>query len=129
MELVRYALAAGWFSMLGGAISGMYMGLRFHRDGWLGGYGSWPRRMVRLGHIAFFGLGSLNLLFALSVRAQPIPAPLADIAAAGFIVGALTMPLACFLAAWRATLRHLFPIPVAGIVTGITALLAGWGLL
>ena len=120
------ALVSGWVSMLGGVASGMYMGLRFHGEGWLGGYASFRRRLVRLGHIAFFGLGFLNVLFAFTVRALPIGAPFGEIAAAGFVLGAVTMPLACFLAAWRKPLRHLFPLPVAGVLTGIVSLLAGW---
>ncbi len=31
---------------------------------WLGDYSSLPRRLMRLGHIAFFGLGILNILMA-----------------------------------------------------------------
>ena len=126
MSAADITLVAGWLSMLGGVASGMYMGLRFHRDEWLGGYASFRRRLVRLGHIAFFGLGFLNVLFAFTVRALPVPAPFGEIAAAGFVLGAVTMPLACFLAAWRKPLRHLFPLPVAGVLTGIVSLLAGW---
>ena len=40
--------------MLAGVLSGMAMGLFFHQDGWLGGYGSFRRRLLRLGHIAFY---------------------------------------------------------------------------
>ena len=113
--------------MLGGAISGAVMGLRFHREDWLGGYASFRRRLLRLGHIAFFGLGFLNLLFAFSVRTLAIAPLFGQIAAAGFVLGAVTMPLTCFLAAWRESFRQLFPVPVASIVVGIVSLLAGWG--
>ena len=126
MDPVRVTLVTGWIAMLGGAISGMYMGLHFHRPDWLGGYASFRRRLVRLGHIAFFGLGFLNLLYALSLRAAPIAAPYAQFGAAGFVIGAATMSATCFLAAWRESLRHLFPIPVLGVLTGIVSLLAGW---
>jgi len=44
---------------------------------WLGGYGSWPRRMLRLGHIAFFGLGIINLAFALTARTLELETELA----------------------------------------------------
>lgn len=128
MEPSQIALVAGWISMLGGAASGMLLGLRFHREQWLGGYGSFRRRLLRLGHIAFFGLGFVNLLFAFSLRALLIPAPFAAVGAAGLALGAATMPLVCFLTAWRAPFRHLFPVPVAGVLTGIVSLLAGWSL-
>jgi len=124
----QLTLVAGWLGMLGGAASGALLGLRFHRDEWLGGYGSFRRRLMRLGHIAFFGLGFLNLLFAFSVRALPVPAPFGHVAAAGFVLAAVTMPLTCFLAAWRPSFRHLFPVPVAGVLAGILSLLLGWGI-
>lgn len=50
--------------MLAGALSGAIVGLFFYRDEWMGGYNSWRRRLTRLGHISFFGLGFLNLIFA-----------------------------------------------------------------
>ena len=33
--------------------------------------------------------------------------------------------ICCFLAAWRKPLRHLFPIPVLSITTGLLAILIG----
>jgi hypothetical protein len=83
---------------------------------------------VRLGHISFFGLGFVNLLFAFSIRATPVLAPFGQLGALGLLVGALTMPLACFLTAWQPPFRQLFPIPVLGVLAGIVSLLVGWGL-
>jgi hypothetical protein len=128
MNAALVTLVAGWVSILGGVASGMLMGLRFHREEWLGGYASFPRRLVRLGHIAFFGIGFLNLLFAASVCALPVTAPFGEIAAAGFVLAAMTMSPTCFLAAWRVSFRHLFPIPVVAVFVGILSLLAGWAL-
>ena len=65
MEQINLHFA--WIWMLGGMISGAVIGLFFHDPQWLGGFGSWRRRMLRLGHIAFLGTGLLNLGFALSV--------------------------------------------------------------
>ena len=50
-------LFLGWLWILLGFVSGMALGMFFHRENWLGGYGSFKRRMYRLGHISFFGLG------------------------------------------------------------------------
>jgi hypothetical protein len=36
------------------------------------------------------------------------------------------MPLCCFLCAWRKPFRHLFPIPVTGVLAGIIAVLMAW---
>jgi hypothetical protein len=110
---------AAWVAILIGLITGTGMGLFFHDADWMGGYGSWRRRMMRLGHISFFGTGFLNLAFVLSLdhlgRAEPPPWPW-PLASAGFLLGAATMPVVCFLAAWRPPLRHLFFIPVASLI-------------
>ncbi len=113
-------LVAGWCGFLAGAASGALIGLAFHREEWLGGYGSFRRRLLRLGHIAFFGLGLINILFALSVSGA---APLADLASMLLLVGLVTMPLTCFATSWRPTFRHLFFIPAGSTLLGIASLL------
>ena len=119
-------LLAGWIGFLAGALSGAGLGLFFQRDDWLGGYDSWRRRLLRLGHIACFGLGFLNVMFALSAEARPLVEPWIQWASAGWLIALVTMPVCCALAAWRKPLRHLFPIPVAATLVGIGALLIGW---
>jgi hypothetical protein len=115
-------LLAGWMGFLAGAITGALMGLFFHRENWLGGYGSFPRRMIRLGHIACFGLGLINILFALT--AATLPATWATSAASLLLVaGMITMPLNCFLTAWKKPFRHLFFIPAGSTLVGIAGLL------
>jgi hypothetical protein len=118
-------LVAGWVGMLGGVLSGAALGLFFHRDEWMGGYGSFRRRLARLGHISFFGLGFLNLLFALTHHVAALPDDPARVAATALVVGAVAMPTCCFLSAWRKPFRHLFAIPVGGVAIGVAATLAG----
>ena len=125
-EPVTVSLAVGWTSMIAGAVSGALVGLRFHEEHWMGGYASFRRRMVRLGHIAFFGLGIINVLFALTLASRPVPHAFALVGSIGFIVAVATMSACCFLTAWRPSMRALFPIPVAGVLVGVVALLAGW---
>ena len=112
--------------MLGGVISGATIGLFFHREEWMGGYSSFRRRMTRLGHISFFGLGFINLMFAFSIRMIEFRLFEAQLASQCFILGLVTMPLCCFLTAWRKPFRFFFPIPVLSVLIGIVALLAGW---
>jgi hypothetical protein len=57
-------LVGGWIGILAGVLSGALIGLFFHQDSWMGGYASYRRRLMRLGHVAFFGLGFLNIAFA-----------------------------------------------------------------
>ena len=81
--------------------------------------------MTRLGHVSFFGLGILNVLFALSVRAAGVNR--VEVASWALIVGAATMPAVCYLSAWRPVARHLFFVPVLGVLIGLGAFL--WRLL
>ena len=116
-------LLAGWIGFLAGAATGALMGLFFHREDWLGGYGSFPRRMLRLGHIACFGLGLINILFALSVaHLPPSTAPVLRIGSLLLVVGMITMPLNCFLTAWQKPFRHAFFIPAGSTLFGIGCL-------
>jgi hypothetical protein len=119
-------MVVGWSLMLLGGLSGAVIGLRFHETDWAGGYASFRRRLIRLGHIAFFGLGILNVTFALTLNEVALGPRNQALASAGFIVAGVCMPLCCFLAAWREPFRHFFAIPVLGVLLGIGALLFGW---
>lgn len=119
-------LIGGWLGMLAGVLSGALVGLFFHRDDWMGGYQSYRRRLTRLGHISFFGLGFLNLIFAATASQLILKGPYINVASMALVVGAVTMPICCFLSAWRKPFRHLFPIPVGATTVGIVAILLGW---
>jgi len=97
-------LLAGWIGIALGFVAGAVQGLLFHQDAWLGGYASWPRRMLRLA-------------FALSVPRLGDPGGLR---AAGwlFVAGAVGMPLCCYASAWRRGFRHLFFLPVVCLLIG-----------
>lgn len=126
MTTASLHLLVGWVAMLLGAASGAVLGLFFHRDGWAGGYASFRRRMLRLGHISFFGIGFLNFLFGLTLTVVALPHPHIAIASAGFLVAVVAMPSCCFLTAWKRSMRHLFPIPVVAVLAGVIPVLAGW---
>lgn len=125
-------LWAAWVGVLMGMLSGAAAGLFFANADWLGGYGTWRRRLMRLGHISFFGLAGINLMFALSVRALADttgPMPIGLQWAGGLLVaGAITMPTVCFLSAWRENWRHAFAVPVGCLVGGVSMLLL-WGVM
>ncbi len=115
-------LWAAWIGFLLGAVAGAAQGLFIHDEAWLGGYDSWRRRMMRLGHVSFFGIGLLNLAHALTVRALALT-DLNPWSGRLLIVGAIAMPLVCYLAAWRKECRQLFPIPVLSVAAGIAIFL------
>ncbi len=104
--------------MLAAFVTGAGLGMFFHRDNFLGGYGSFRRRILRLGHIAFAALGMLNLVFALG----PCSSRAASV---WFVVGGVTMPMVCFLTAWREKCRHLFFMPVLALMAAVILTLMG----
>lgn len=114
---------AGWAMVLAAFLTGAAVGLFFHRDGFWGGYASFRRRIVRLGHIALAALGMLNVLFAVSVPANG--SSLIAVSSICFVVGGLTMPAVCFLSGWRAPFRTLFFVPVTALVAAVLLVLIG----
>ena len=115
-------LYTGWVGIFVGCVAGAVGGLFFHGEEWLGGYGSWRRRMVRLGHISFFGIGFINIAFGLTVGALGIE----DGAEAGsylLLIGAAGMPAVCYLSAYRKFFRHLFFIPALSVIAGVGLLI------
>ena len=118
----------GWLWITLGFLSGALIGLGFLRDDFLGGYDSRPRRLIRLAHISFFGLGFINVLFATGSAPAvlaALAAPLLRVASWGLIAGAVLMPTCCLLVAWRAGLKPLFAAPVAALICA--GLACVWG--
>ena len=109
---------AGWALVLAAFVSGALIGLRFHDDSFLGGYTSFPRRILRLGHIALAALGALNVLFSLCPR-PATDAWNAPWASQLWLIGAIAMPAVCFLTAWQKPFRHLFFIPVGSLIAAV----------
>src|SRR5436309_413225 len=100
----------GWGLILTAFVTGAILGLFFYRPDFLGGYASFKRRTLRLGHIALAALGMVNVLYSLSPRASD-PSLGTWIASLGFVIGGVTMPAVCFLTSWRVGFRYLFFIP------------------
>ena len=119
-------LHAAWIGILLGAVAGAAQGLFFHDERWLGGYGSWRRRMLRLGHISFFGIAMINLAFYFTVVALELRGGLAW-SSRLLVVAAVTMPLLCYLSAFIKGFRHLFFVPTLSVIVGVGLLL--WRLL
>ena len=111
-------LIFAWLWILLGLITGMVLGLFFRGENWLGGYGSFKRRMYRLGHISFFGLGAVNLLFWLTAQKIFPGEPLAEIAAWLFVAGAATMPICCMVMAHFPKAHLIFAVPVLCLIAG-----------
>ena len=123
VNVVYLHLICGWCAILLSFLSGAGLGLFFHQEDWLGGYRSFRRRMLRLAHISFFGLGTINLLFGLTLNAVELDVPFLSLASSSLIIAVLSMPLCCYLSAWKRSMRLLFPIPVVASVIGVLLLL------
>ncbi len=111
-------LYAAWIGIFAGCIAGAVQGLFFHKDDWLDGYGSWRRRITRLGHISFFGIGFINFAFAVSLRLLEMEGELV-VSSRLLIVALITMPLLCYLSAFKKPFRNLFFIPAGSVIIGI----------
>jgi hypothetical protein len=111
-------LLLAWLWILLSFASGMVLGMFFHGENWLGGYGSFKRRMYRLAHISFFGLGAVNLLFYLTAQHFPPAAGFTGVASWAFIVGAISMPVCCAVMAHFPKAHLIFAVPVVSLILG-----------
>ncbi len=118
--VLHFNLMLAWLWILLGFLSGSLLGLKFHREEWLGGYASHKRRLYRLGHISFFGLALMNLLFYFTARSFPSSSMAVEVAAWAFILGAISMPLCCLIMAHKPQARALFLVPVLNLLAAGT---------
>lgn len=126
----RWNRIIGWGSLVMGAGTGLVMGL-WSFDGpaptpsWLGEYGDTSRRLARLGHIAFFGLGILNLLLARELPLLALGARAKRTAALAMSFGNVFLPLTLFGGAAFRPLKYLMSLPASAV---FLALVIGlWG--
>ena len=117
---IRTCRTVAWASLTMGALSGLMLGL-WSFDGplpeWLGGYGELSRRLARLGHIAFFGLGFTHLLLASEL---PRIAPARrDWIARAMCLGNLGLPLVLFAAAAWHPVKFVLPVPALAVTAAL----------
>ena len=120
----------GWASLTVGVGTGLVMGL-WSFDGpvgvpaWLGGYGETSRRLVRLGHIAFIGLGILDILLARELPRLALGATGKRVASIAMIAGNIFLPLALIAAGAYRPLKLLMPVPALCVFVALA--LAAYG--
>lgn len=113
-----------------GVATGLIMGL-WSFDGpfpvppFLGEYGEVSRRLARLGHIAFLGLGILDLLLARELRGSSLSPGGKQAASWALIFGNVFLPLTLFAAAAWHPLKYLMGAPALAVFVALA--LAAYG--
>jgi hypothetical protein len=120
----------GWISLVVGIATGLVMGL-WSFDGpvavpaWLGEYAETPRRLARLGHIAFVGLGILNLLLAHELPRSALGSTGKGVASIAMNTGNILLPLTLFAAAAWPPAKYAMTLPATCVFVALC--LAAWG--
>jgi hypothetical protein len=120
----------GWTCLAVGVGTGLVLGLwsfdgPFAVPGWIGSYGDTSRRLVRLGHIAFIGLGILNILLGRELPQLALGAGGKRVASAAMNFGNVFLPITLFAAGAYRPLK-LFMAPPA-ISVFLALVLAAYG--
>jgi hypothetical protein len=130
MESRDWNRAVGWSSLAVGIAVGLVIGL-WSFDGpvqtpsWIGGYADTSRRLLRLGHIAFIGLGILNILLADELSRTALGERARAAASRLMVAGNVFLPLALIgAAAWR-PVKYAMGLPAMCVFGAL--LLAAWG--
>lgn len=120
MTATTAALLLTWLAFAMGALSGAIIGWFFKDDEWLGGYNSHRRRLIRLSHIAWFGVGFVQLAWVQTAVYLQV-----DVWAITILIAIanLGMPLICMLTAWRRPFYWLFPLPVISVLAAVIFIL------
>jgi hypothetical protein len=117
---VAVNLAVGWSSLAVGALTGLILGIWSFGGPvpvpeWIGDYDTLSRRLLRLGHIAFFGLGILNIMLARHLgrtRSVGYPKPLA-LTAMNF--GNVFLPVTLIGASIFEPAKYLMSLPALAV--------------
>ena len=115
----------GWVSTCLGAATGLVMGLwsfdgPFSVPGWLGEYDQTARRLARLGHIAWFGLGILNLFVAGELRRSALSVWGRRTASWAMNFGNVFLPLTLFAAAAYRPLKYFMTAPALAVFLALS---------
>jgi hypothetical protein len=130
LPLGEWNRRVGWISTCLGIASGLIMGL-WSFDGpfavpqWLGGYDQTARRLARLGHIAFLGLGILNLLMAGTLGRLALGPRGRRTASWAMNFGNLFLPVTLFAAAAYRPLKYFMSAPALAVFLAL--LLTAYG--
>lgn len=120
----------GWASAALGGLTGLVLGLwsfdgPFPTPAFLGEYGDTSRRLARLGHIAFFGLGILNLLLAGELERGRLGRSAGRLASWTMNFGNVFLPLTLFAASVFHPAKYLMSLPASSVT--VAMVVVAWG--
>ena len=107
-----------------GAVTGLILGL-WSFDGpipvpeFLGNYLDTSRRLARLGHIAFFGLGILNILLAQEIARTGLERKSMLWASRTMNFGNIFLPLTLFASSYFYPLKYFLSIPALSVTISL----------
>lgn len=123
----------GWTSLAVGIGVGLVMGL-WSFDGpmeppaWIGEYADTSRRLIRLGHIAFIGLGLIDILIERELLRSALGRAGRATASWSMVIGNVLLPVALFGAAAYRPLKYFMAVPAGSVfVALILAAYGSWG--
>jgi hypothetical protein len=130
LPLWEWNRRVGWVSACVGIASGLVMGLwsfdgPFPVPSWLGEYDQTSRRLARLGHIAFLGLGILNILVARELCRLTLGRTVRRTASLAMNFGNIFLPLTLFAAAAYRPLKYAMGAPAVAVFVALVV--TAWG--
>ena len=120
----------GWASLAICVGVGLVMGL-WSFDGpvqtpaWIGEYTDTSRRLIRLGHIAFIGLGLIDILIERELLRSSLGQAGRAIASWSMVIGNVLLPVTLFAAAIYRPLKYGMAVPASAVCLALV--LAAYG--
>ncbi|MFH1053587.1 MAG: hypothetical protein V1740_04200 [Candidatus Woesearchaeota archaeon] len=121
-------ISFGWIWILAGLIVGAIIGMWSFNGPLpspLGDYTSLPRRMVRLAHIAFIALATINILYGYEIDKVKLSGKFKMIGSRSLILGAILMPIILIVSAFYEPIKYLTMIPAILLIFSLFVIVAG----
>lgn len=121
---IAFNLAVAWTSLAIGAITGMILGLWSFGGpvpvpAWIGEYDDLPRRFLRLGHIAFFGLGFINIMLSRHFSGANAVRSGSQLALGLMNFGNIVLPPTLVASAFFEPFKYVMSLPASAITIAL----------
>ena len=124
-QIGKRNITFGWSWMFIGVLSAMILGIFAFQEGWIGGYGSLPRRFIRLGHVAFMALSIINVLYGLCIDSIGLTDKAKEVGSYTIIVAAVFMPTISILSAVIPFIQNFYFIPAISFLISVSIMAYG----